>query len=308
MELSWECDILLLFIDVGTVLTVWYFIVFLRCWNCSESVVFCCFSIATVLTVWYFVVFLGCWNWPDSVVFCCFSLDFRTVLTGILLFFMDIGTVLTVRYFVIFLLELSWMWYFVVFHGCWNCSDSVLFCYFSIRTVLTVWYFVVFHGCWNCSDSLVFCWFSIGTVLTVWYFVVFHRCWKWPDSVVFCCFSIGFWNCPGCGILLFFMDVGTVLTVWYFVIFLLELSWLWYFVVFHGCWNCSDSVVFGVFHGCWNCSESVVFCYFSIRTVLTVCYYVIFLLDFGTVLNVVFCCFSWMLELFWQCGILLFFY
>jgi hypothetical protein len=27
-----------------------------------------------------------------------------------------------------------------------------------------------------------------------------------------------------CGILLFFMDVGTVLTVWYFV-------------VFHGCWN-----------------------------------------------------------------------
>jgi hypothetical protein len=71
----------------------------------------------------------------------------------------------------------------------------------------------------------------------------------------------------------------------------LELSWLWYFVVFHGCWNCSDSVVFGVFHGCWNCSESVVFCYFSIRTVLTVCYYVIVLL-----------------ELSWQCGIMLFFY
>jgi hypothetical protein len=20
-----------------------------------------------------------------------------------------------------------------------------------------VWYFVVFHGCWNCSDSVVFC-------------------------------------------------------------------------------------------------------------------------------------------------------
>jgi hypothetical protein len=36
---------------------------------------------------------------------------------------------------------------------------------------------------------VVFCCFSIGTVLTVWYFVVFHRCWNCPDSVVFCCFS-----------------------------------------------------------------------------------------------------------------------
>jgi hypothetical protein len=32
-------------------------------------------------------------------------------------------------------------------------------------------------------------------------------------------------------------------------------------------------------------------------------YFVVFLLDFGTVLAVVFCCFSWMLELFWKCGI-----
>ena len=60
------------------------------------------------------------------------------------------------------------MWYFVIFHGCWNCPDSVVF-YFSIGTVLTVWYFVVFHGCWNWPDSVVFCCFSIGTVLTVWY-------------------------------------------------------------------------------------------------------------------------------------------
>jgi hypothetical protein len=29
-------------------------------------------------------------------------------------------------------------------------------------TVLTVLYFVVFHGCWNCPDSVVFCCFSIG--------------------------------------------------------------------------------------------------------------------------------------------------
>jgi hypothetical protein len=77
----------------------------------------------------------------------------------------------------------------------------------------------------------------------VWYFVVF--------------LLELFWQCD---ILLFVIDVGTVLTVWYFV-------------VFHRCWNCSDSVVF------WNCSDSVVFC-----------------------------CFSWMLELFWECGILLFFY
>jgi hypothetical protein len=36
---------------------------------------------------------------------------------------------------------------------------------------------------------VIFCCFSIGTVLTVWYFVVCHRCWNCPDSVVFCCFS-----------------------------------------------------------------------------------------------------------------------
>jgi hypothetical protein len=49
----------------------------------------------------------------------------------------------------------------------------VVFCYFSIRTVLTVWYFVVFHKCWNCPDSVIFSCFSIGTVLTVWYYVIF---------------------------------------------------------------------------------------------------------------------------------------
>jgi uncharacterized membrane protein len=32
----------------------------------------------------------------------------------------------------------------------------------SIGTVLTVWYFVIFHRCWNCPDSVAFCCFSIG--------------------------------------------------------------------------------------------------------------------------------------------------
>jgi hypothetical protein len=36
----------------------------------------------------------------------------------------------------------------------------------------------------------------------------------------------------------------------------------------------------------------------DVGTGLTVWYFVVFLLDFGTVLAVVFCCFSWMLELF----------
>jgi hypothetical protein len=36
----------------------------------------------------------------------------------------------------------------------------------------------------------------------------------------------------------------------------------------------------------------------TLSTGLTVWYFVVFLLDFGTVLTVVFCCFSWMLELF----------
>jgi hypothetical protein len=48
-------------------------------WNCPDSVVLCYFSIGTVLTVWYFVVFHRCWKWPDSVLFCCFSIG--TVLT-----------------------------------------------------------------------------------------------------------------------------------------------------------------------------------------------------------------------------------
>ena len=82
-----------------------------------------------------------------------------------------------------------------------------------------------------------------------------------------------------CGILLFFMDFGTVLTVWYFVIFLLELF--------------------------WQCG--ILLFFMDVGTGLTVWYFVVFLLGFGTVLTVVFCCFSWMLELFWQCGILLFF-
>jgi hypothetical protein len=68
--------------------------------------------------------------------------------------------------------------------------------------------------------------------------------------------------------------------VWYFIFFLLELSW-----------QC-DILLFFMDGG----------------TGMTVWDFVVFLLVFGTVLTVVFCCFSWMLELFWQCGILLFFY
>ena len=230
LELSWQCGILLFFMDIGTVLTVRYFIIFLL----------------ELSWMWYFVVFHGCLNCSDSVVFCYFSI--RTVLTvWYLLFFIDVGTVLTVWYFVIFLLELSWQCGIMLFFY-WNCHDSVVLCYFFIGTVLTVWYCVVFHRYWNCSDSVVFCCFSIGTFLTVWYFVVFHGCWNCSDSVVFCFFLLELSR--QCGILLFFMDVGTGLTVWYFVVFhwILELFWL------------------------------------------------------------VFCCFSWISELFWQCGILLFFY
>jgi hypothetical protein len=86
------------------------------------------------------------------------------------------------------------------------------------------------------------------------------------------------------------MIVGTVLTMWYFVVFLekqqnttlsgqfqnpiekqqnttlsgqFQQPW-WYFVVFHGCWNCPDSVVFCCFSiGFWDCPDSVVFCCFS---------------------------------------------
>jgi membrane protein implicated in regulation of membrane protease activity len=58
---------------------------------------------------------------------------------------MDFGTGVTVWYFVVFLLVFGTILtvVFVVFPGCWNCPDSVVFCYFSIRTVLTVWYYVL---------------------------------------------------------------------------------------------------------------------------------------------------------------------
>jgi hypothetical protein len=137
LELSWQCGIMLFFY-----------------WNCPDSVVFCYFSIWTVLTVWYFVALRTV---PTSIknnkIQPCQDSSNRKITK-----YHTVRTVPTsMKNFVIFLLELSWLWYFVVFHGCWNCSDSVVFCYFSIRTVLTGLYFVVFHGCWNCSESVVFC-------------------------------------------------------------------------------------------------------------------------------------------------------
>jgi hypothetical protein len=71
--------------DVGTVLKVWYFVVFLLelSWQCGIWLFF--MDVGIGLTVWYFVIFLlelswQCgimlffyWNCPHSVVFCYFS-------------------------------------------------------------------------------------------------------------------------------------------------------------------------------------------------------------------------------------------
>jgi hypothetical protein len=134
--------------DVGTGLTVWYFVVFLLDFGTVLTVVFCCFSIRTVLTVWYYVIFLLELSWQCGITLSEHfqhpwkTTKYHTVRTvpiekkqnttlsgqfqhGILLFFY-------------WILELSWLWYFVVFHGCWNCPDSVVFCYFSITTVLYI--------------------------------------------------------------------------------------------------------------------------------------------------------------------------
>jgi hypothetical protein len=122
-------------------------------------------DVGTVLTVWYFVIFHGCWNWPDSVVFWTSMKNNKIPQSG--QFQNPIekqqNTTLSGQ-----------------FQHPWKTTK-----YHTVRTFLTVWYFVVFHRCWNWPDSVVFCCFSIGTVLTVWYFVVFHGCWNWPDSVVF---------------------------------------------------------------------------------------------------------------------------
>jgi hypothetical protein len=134
LELSWECDILLFFIDVGTGLTVWYFVVFHGCWNCPDIVVFCCFSIRI-------------WNCPVSVVFCCFSWMLELFWQcGILLFFMDVGTVLTVWYFVVFLLELSWQCVIMLFFYSILELSWLVFCCFS-------WMLELF---WECGILLFF--------------------------------------------------------------------------------------------------------------------------------------------------------
>jgi hypothetical protein len=36
LELSWQCGISLFFMDVGTVLTVWYFVVFKSYWKTTK--------------------------------------------------------------------------------------------------------------------------------------------------------------------------------------------------------------------------------------------------------------------------------
>ena len=84
LELSRQCGIFI-FLDFGTVPTVWYFC-FSIFWNCSDSMVFLFFYILelsrqcgifvflyfeTVPTVWYFC-FSRFWNCPDSVVFLFF--------------------------------------------------------------------------------------------------------------------------------------------------------------------------------------------------------------------------------------------
>jgi hypothetical protein len=69
-------------------------------------------------------------------------------------------------------LELSWQCGIMLFFY-WNCPESVVFCCFSIGTILTVWYFVVFllELFWQCGILLFF--IDVGTGLTVWYFAIF---------------------------------------------------------------------------------------------------------------------------------------
>ena len=104
LALFWQCGIL-----------------FTGCWHCSDSVVFCLLDVGIVLTMWYFLI--GCWHCSDSVVFfhwmlslfwqCgIFSLDVVIVLTvwyffigcwhcseSVLFFLLDVDIVLTVWYF-----------------------------------------------------------------------------------------------------------------------------------------------------------------------------------------------------------------
>ena len=105
--------------------------------NCSDSVVFFCFSGRF-------------WNCSDSMVFFVLLVDFRIVQT--------------VWYFLFCwqILELFRQCGIFCFSGrFWNCS---------------VWYFFVFAGRFqNCSDSVVFFVFLLdfGIVQTVWYLLSF---------------------------------------------------------------------------------------------------------------------------------------
>jgi hypothetical protein len=83
---------------------------------------------------------------------------------------------------------------------------------------------------------------------------------------------------------LFFMDVGTVLTVWYNKIPHCQNSSNRKTTKYHTVRPFPTSMKNN--NRCWKWPDSVVFCCFSIGTVLTVWYCVVFLLDFGTVLTV----------------------
>jgi hypothetical protein len=132
LALFWQCGIFLL--DVGIVLTVWYF--FIGYWHCSDSVLFFLLDVGIVLTVWYFfycmlalfwqcaIFFIGCWHCSDSVLF--------------------------------------------FFIGCWHCSDSEVFFLLDVGIVLTVPYFFYWMLAlfWQCGIFLL----DVGIVLTMRYF------------------------------------------------------------------------------------------------------------------------------------------
>ena len=131
LDLFWQCGIFCFIfrMDLGTVPTVWYFLLYFSIgfWNCSDSVIF-------------FVLFF---HWILDLFWQCDIFCF--------IFLMDLGTFPTVWYF---------LFYFSI--GSRNCSDSVvffvLFYLLDLETVRTVCFYFLFfsNGSRSCSDGAVF--------------------------------------------------------------------------------------------------------------------------------------------------------
>ena len=221
-------------------------------WNCSDSVQLFGFllDLGTVATVWHYLVlygtlelfwqcgiicfYMGLWNCSDSVTFFCVSMWLWNCSNNLALFvsLLDFGTVPTVWHYLFFYCTFEQFWqceYYLFFYGVLE-----LFPQFA-NNGLSI-------GLWNWSDSLTLLVFHLSIGL-----------WNCSDSVTLFGFLLGFGSVRQCGIIGFSFVYWTLELFWQCIIYLLFYVTLELFQQFGiicfsiGHWNFSDSVALFVF-------------------------------------------------------------